>query len=415
MKHFVIIGNGVAAAGCIEGIRSVDQECAITVVSSETHPVYCRPLISYYLQGKTDQERMLYRSKTFYDDNRCFVHYGTAVTQLDAEQHTVTLDNGETMRYDAVCAATGSSPFVPPMPGLETVEKKFSFMTLDDTLALEHAITKDARVLIVGAGLIGLKCAEGLHGKVDRITVCDLAPRILSSILDDTCAGMMQKKLEENGISFLLANSVAEFTGNTAHMKNGETVDFDVLVLAVGVRPNTGLIKDAGGNVGRGITVDVRLRTSLPDVYAAGDCTEMLDISSGKEKIMALMPNAYMQGFAAGKNMAGGNGIFNNAIPMNSIGFFGLHCHTAGTQFPAEEGGMVYEEADSEHIKRLFVHDNHLTGFMFIGHMHRTGIYTALIRNQTPLDTVDFERMRIEPQLAELGAEYRNYVLKGEV
>ena len=359
--------------------------------------------------------RIGYRDPDFYDKNGCFVHYGKRVTALDAAAHTVTLDTGDTMRYDAVCVATGSSPFVSPMEGLENVPQKFPFMTLDDTLALEQAITPESRVLIIGAGLIGLKCAEGLHGRVGSITVCDLAPRVLSSILDDECAAMMQKHLEENGISFLLGNSAKSFAPNLAHMQNGEDVPFDVLVLAVGVRPNTALVKDADGEVGRGIRVNVRLETSLTDVYAAGDCTEMLDISSGKEKIMALLPNAYMQGFTAGKNMAGGTGVFNTAIPMNSIGFFGLHCHTAGTQFSAEEGGTVYEEKDSTHIKRLFVRGNKLTGFMMLGHMHRTGIYTALIRNQTPLDTVDFERLKVTPQLADLNAEYRNHVLKGVV
>jgi len=415
MKHYVIIGNGVAAAGCIEGIRTQDKEGAITVISGEQHPVYCRPLISYYLQGKTDLQKIGYRDADFYEKNGCFVHYGKTVTALDAAAHTVTLHTGDSLRYDAVCVATGSSPFVPPMDGLDTVEKKFSFMTLDDTLALEQAVTTESRVLIIGAGLIGLKCAEGLHGRVQQITVCDLAPRVLSSILDDECAAMMQKHLEENGISFLLGNSAKSFDGNTAHMQNGETVDFDVLVLAVGVRPNTALVKDAGGEIGRGIRVNVKLETSLADVYAAGDCTEMQDISSGREKIMALLPNAYMQGLAAGKNMAGGYGVFNNAIPMNSIGFFGLHCHTAGSQFSAEEGGSVYEEKDSEHIKRLFVRENKLTGFMMIGHMHRTGIYTAMIRNQTPLDTVDFDRLKVEPQLAHLNADYRKSVLKGVV
>jgi NAD(P)H-nitrite reductase large subunit len=298
------------------------------------------------------------------------------------------------------------------MKGLETVEKRFSFMTLDDTFALEKAITPESRVLIIGAGLIGLKCAEGLHGRVKAITVCDLAPRVLSSILDDTCAAMMQKHLEANGISFLLGSSAKEFKGNAALMQNGETVEFDVLVLAVGVRPNTALIRDAGGNVNRGILVDDTCKTSLQDVYAAGDCTEYRDISAGTDKIMALMPNAYMQGHTAGVNMAGGAAVFDNAIPMNSIGFFGLHCHTAGSQ---PEGCEMYEEADGQHIKRLFVKDDKLTGFMLLGHMHRTGIYTALIRNQTPLSSVDFARLRVEPQLAAMGSAYRDHVLKGAV
>ena len=412
MKHYVIIGNGVAAAGCIEGIRSVDAEGSITVISAENHPVYCRPLISYYLEHKTDPERMNYRTPTFYADNGVTVLYGKTAEKIDAKTRQITLNTGETLPYDALCNATGSSPFVPPMKGLETVEKRFSFMTLDDTFALEKAITPESRVLIIGAGLIGLKCAEGLHGRVKAITVCDLAPRVLSSILDDTCAAMMQKHLEANGISFLLGNSAKEFKGNAALMQNGETVEFDALVLAVGVRPNTALIKDAGGNVNRGILVDDTCKTSLQDVYAAGDCTEYRDISAGTDKIMALMPNAYMQGHTAGVNMAGGAAVFDNAIPMNSIGFFGLHCHTAGSQ---PEGCEMYEEADGQHIKRLFVKDDKLTGFMLLGHMHRTGIYTALIRNQTPLSSVDFARLRVEPQLAAMGSAYRDHVLKGAV
>ena len=98
--------------------------------------------------------------------------------------------------------------------------------------------------------------------------------------------------------------------------------------------------------------------------------------------------------------MAGGSAVFDNAIPMNSIGFFGLHCHTAGSQ---PEGCEMYEEADEQHIKRLFIKDDRLTGFMLIGQMHRTGIYTALIRSQTPLSSVDFARLKIEPQLAAMG------------
>ena len=412
MKHYVIIGNGVAAAGCIEGIRSVDTESSITVISAEQHPVYCRPLISYYLEQKTDPERMNYRTPTFYADHGVTVLYGKTAEKIDAGTRQVTLNTGETLPFDALCNATGSAPFVPPMKGLETVREQFTFMTLDDALSLEKAVTPESKVLIIGAGLIGLKCAEGLHDRVREITVCDLAPRVLSSILDETCAAMMQKHLEANGIEFLLGNSAKEFKGNTAIMQNGEKVDFDVLVLAVGVRPNTALIKHAGGDVNRGIRVDAACRTSLPEIYAAGDCTEYRDISADTDKIMALMPNAYMQGHTAGVNMAGGEAVFDQAIPMNSIGFFGLHCHTAGSQ---PEGCEIYEEADEKHIKRLFVKDDKLTGFMLIGHMHRTGIYTALIRNQTPLSTVDFARLKLEPQLAAMGSAYRSKVLKGVV
>ena len=389
MKRYVIVGNGVAAASCVEGIRSVDREGRITVVSEERHGVYCRPLISYYLEGKTDLERMRYHGADFYDRTVSEVMLGRKAVRVREKTREVELDDGSVLPYDALCLATGSSPFVPPFSGLETVPEKYSFMTLDDALALDKAVSEDTRVMIVGAGLIGLKCAEGLSGRVKSITVCDLADRVLSSILDAECAAMMQRRLEDNGIRFLLADSAAEFDGNKAVMKSGITVDFDVLVLAVGVRANTALLREIGGETNRGILVNDRMETSVPGIYAAGDCTEGNDTSSGGKKVLAILPNATMQGYAAGVNMAGGSAVHDKAIPMNSIGFFGLHAMTAGTY-----EGDLYEERTESSLKRLFTKDDLLKGFILIGCNERAGIYTSMIREKTPVSSVDFDVMK---------------------
>ena len=386
MKNYVIVGNGVAAVGCIEGIRSVDTTGKITVVSEENRPAYCRPLISYYLEKKTTLEKMPYRPADFYEKKGCTVVYGEKAEKIDEKAQKVLLSDGKTLDYTSLCVATGSSPFVPPFSGLEKVKNKFSFMTVEDTLALEKALTPEARVLIVGAGLIGLKCAEGIAERVKSITVCDLADRVLSSILDGECAALMQKELETHGIEFLLSDTALSFTENAATMKSGKTVAFDILVLAVGVRANTSLIKEAGGEVNRGILVDTAMKTSLDAVYAAGDCAEGYDASLGARRVLAILPNAYMQGFTAGVNMAGGEAFFDNAIPMNSIGFFGLHAMTAGTY----EGTMVEDKTENS-VKRFFIKDNKLSGFILIGHCERVGIITSLIREKTPLSSVDFD------------------------
>ena len=200
MNQYVIIGNGVAAAGCIEGIRSTDRCGSIVVISQENRPVYCRPLISYCLQGKTDLTRMNYRADDFYETMRCRVLYGERAARIDRGTTTVLLDSGGAVPYTHLCIAAGSSPVLPPVPGLDTVQNRSAFMTIDDMLALQSSVTKESRVLIIGAGLIGLKCAEGLRDRAGEITVCDLADRVLSSILDAECAAVMQARLEENGI-----------------------------------------------------------------------------------------------------------------------------------------------------------------------------------------------------------------------
>lgn len=410
MKQYVIIGNGVAATGCIEGIRSVDKDGKITVVSEENHAVYCRPLISYYLENKTDILRMNYRSNNFYEQTKCEVLYGKKATAIDTSSKNVILDDGTNLPYTTVCAATGSSAFIPPFEGLETVKNKFSFITIDDAVELQKSVTKESKVLIVGAGLIGLKCAEGLRDSVAEITVCDLADRVLSSILDNDCAGIMQKHLEANGIRFMLGDSVDRFKNNTAFMQSGKCIDFDVLVLAVGVRANTTLIEKAGAAVNKGIIVDDYMRTSVTDIYAAGDCTEGNDISLGRKRVLALLPNAYIGGHAAGVNMGGGNEVFDKAIPMNSIGFFGLHAMTAGSY-----DGDIYEEKSDSTLKRLFTRNGYLVGFILIGDVTRAGIYTSLIRERIPLDSINFEMLKKESTSYAFSPEIRRKKFGGVV
>ena len=263
-----------------------------------------------------------------------------------------------------------------------------------------------ADVLIIGAGLIGLKCAEGIKERVKSITVVDLADRVLPSILDETGSAIVKDFLEKQGIEFHLGDTATKFAGTTATLKSGLTVDFDVLVIAVGVRPNTSLVKDAGGEVRRGIAADDTGKTTLPDVYAAGDCAESFDISAGVNRVLALLPNAYMQGNTAGINMAGGKASFDRAIPMNAIGFMGLHIITAGTY-----DGETYVHRDGENYKILFYKDDVLKGYILIGDVARAGIYTALIRNRTPLSSIDFKLICEKPQLMAFTARTRRDLL----
>ena len=415
MKRYVIVGNSIAAAGCIEGIRTVDKDTPITVISAEKHPVYCRPLISYYLEGKTDLTKINYRSEDFYRNNGCEVIYGETVDKIDSSAQTVLLSSEQEISYSELLVATGSSPFTPPFDGIESVEQKFSFMTLDDTLSLEKELFDTARVLIIGAGLIGLKCAEGLKDRVGKITVCDLAQNVLSSILDGDTAPTVQAHLEKNGVEFLMGDSVKSFDRKVAVMQSGKQVEFDILVTAVGVRPNVSLISDIGGEVNRGISVNTRMQTSIPHIYAAGDCSEGYDLSVDKSRVLALLPNAYMGGFTAGVNMAGGEKEFSDAIPMNSIGFMGLHIMTAGNYVTEKDGGRVYTTQAADGIKKFFVKDNELKGYILVGDILGGGIYTSLIREKTPLDTLDFDLIIKNASIFAFSGEKRRKILGGVV
>ena len=390
--QYVIIGNSTAATFAIEGIRAVDKAGSITVISDETRPAYGRPLISYYLYGRIKLENTDYRSASFYTDNGVALKYGVRAEKIDPKKKTVAVSDGSTIGYDKLLVATGSSPLVPPADGLDTV-KYHTFMTMDAALALEKELSPEKRVLVVGAGLIGLKCVEGILDRVGSVTVVDLAARILPSILDEEGSAIVQERLEARGVNFVLGDCAVRYAPGLATLRSGREVPFDILVIAAGVRPNVSLVREAGGEVNRGIVVNDRQETTIPDVYAAGDNCESYDICSGTRRILALLPNAAFQGETAGRNMAGGDAAFDKAAPFNALGLFDTHIATAGVY-----EGEAYTDL-SEGYKKLFVKDNKLVGFILIDCIGRAGIYTSLIREQTPLTTVDFELLKKNPAL----------------
>jgi NAD(P)H-nitrite reductase large subunit len=433
-KSYVIIGNSAAAIGCVEGIRQIDAKSPITIIASEPHHTYSRPLISYLLQGRTTEGLMRYRDEDFYAKHNCCIQTGATVAKIDAKAKQVELTGGEKIPYDKLLVATGSRPFVPPMDGLDKIDY-YTFMTLDSARELEKVITKQSRVLIIGGGLIGMKCAEGIAERAGHVTVVEMMPRVLPTVLDEEGAAIIQKQMELHDIRFILGDSVKTFTPNTTGgdekprggtaLLNGtpngtDTVGFDILIAAVGVRPNTQLVSDAGGLVEKGIVVDARCATTLPDVFAAGDCTESEDISFGKRRILALLPNAYMQGETAGINMAGGEKVFDTAFPVNAAGFFDLHLVTAGsytgeallTEFAGQTSFVPTKDSP---YRKFFIENDLLKGFIIIGDTSRAGIYTALIRDKTPLSSIDFERIKTAPQLMAFSKAKRAEILSGGV
>ncbi|MDR1805292.1 MAG: FAD-dependent oxidoreductase [Clostridium sp.] len=406
--RIVIVGNSTAAIGAVEGIRSADKKAEITIIASEREHSYSRPLISYLLEGKTDLERMKYRPNSFYADNNVSTMLGRSVTAVNAAEHFVELADGERLQYDRLLWAAGSRPFIPPIEGLEQAGY-FTFQSLEDAQRLSDALTPQSRVLIVGAGLIGLKCAEGIYSRVGGITVAEFAPRILPSILDEDGAAIVQKHLEAKGLKFYLSNAVKSVDGKAASLADGTVLEYDTLVIASGVKPNVEQLSAAGAKTARGILTDDCGRTSLPDIYAAGDCTESTDLTDGESRILAILPNAYIQGRTAGKAMVGVSEPFSEAMPVNSIGVFGLHIGTVGM---AKGESIVVNNGD---YRRFFLADNRLTGFILVGDIKRAGIYTALVRSKVPLDKMNLELLAQKPQLALFGAAERDRMLNGEV
>jgi NAD(P)H-nitrite reductase large subunit len=253
-------------------------------------------------------------------------------------------------------------------------------MSLADARALQDVLFAEARVFIVGAGLIGLKCAEGIAGKVGQIIVADMADRVLPSVLGRRRLKIVQDHLEAQGIQFYLSNSVKSFSENTAVLADGQTVGFDIVVFAVGVRPNSKLVKDAGGDVARGIVTDETCRTTLPDVWAAATARKATTSASTATACWRFCQRVHA-GRMRGRQHGRRRKTYDNALPMNALSLFGLHTITCGS-YDGDEECITKDEGN---YKRLIVRKNRLVGYILIGAVERAGhLYGAYPRADRP-------------------------------
>ena len=385
---YLIIGNSAAGVTAAEQIRALDEAASVAIVSREPHPAYGRPLISYLIEGKTTLDAIGLKAPGFYEEQRIDALLGPdyEVVELRPEAHEAVLADGSVLSYGSCLLATGSIPFVPPIEGLDGKDNVYGFMTLDDALALwdearaaaerAHAEGRLARAIVIGAGLIGLKAAEALSHQVDEVLVLELAPRILPAVLDAEGAAVLQGILADHGILCRPGVSVERILGDGARaegavLTDGASVDCDLVVTAVGVRPNTALAAAAGAAQGRGLVCDDRLRTSLPDVYAAGDVVQVTDVLDGSERPLALWPNE-------------------GSFAVNAVDFFDASLLTAGIINPAEDSGCVVEvAAEGDRYAKFVRRDGCLVGYILLNRPANAGIYTALIEQRVPLDTLD--------------------------
>lgn len=405
---YLIIGNSAAGVTAAEYIRATDSEGSILIISKEPYPVYGRPLISYLIEGKTTEEEIGFKDPGFYESNAFDTLLGGdyEATSLDAAAHSVTLKNGDTVTYGKCLVATGSVAFTPPIKGLDGKENVFTFLSLDDAkdawkaalAATEKARSEQrkSRLVVIGAGLIGLKAAEALSGHVDDVVVLELAPRILPAILDDQGAAILTRQLAERGITCMPGISAEEMFGEGARitgakLTNGDEIVCDLVIAAVGVRPNTTLAAEAGAQQGRGLVCGEDLQTTLPDVYAAGDVTEVTDLLDGSKHPLALWPNALRQGKVAGQFMAASPQAepFRGNFAVNAVDFFDISLLTGGVINPPEGGGYeVDEKVDGKAYARFITKDDRLMGYILLNRPVNAGIYTEIIERGMPLSSL---------------------------
>ncbi len=399
--RYVIVGNGVASLGAMEGIRDRDSEGEIYVFSREEFPTYGRPLISYYLSGKVPENRMWMRPEEFYANRDVQLRLGTEINKVDPSKNTLFLEDGSQIDYDRLLLATGGEPIFPPIEGSEGPDV-YTFISLADAHQMKNAVQDTRRAVVIGGGLIGLKAAEALYDCGLEVSIVELAPRILSAAFDDEAGNIVTSRLQDLGFNIHCSTTVEKIKRGSdrrikgVFLQDGSFLETDMVVMAIGVNPQRELAEHAGLEVNRGIVVNDQLQTSSDNVFAAGDVAEGGDLLWGDHRITPIWPDAYSQGIWAGRNMAGAGLSFSGSLAMNSIGFYGLSTVSIGIVNPPEDDGFEIRtelDAERQNYRKLVFRADKLVGCVLLGDISAAGRYNAFIRFQIPLDAKDKDRL----------------------
>jgi nitrite reductase (NADH) large subunit len=403
-QQLVVVGNGLAGVACVEQILKRTKDFEITIFGDEPHVNYNRILLSLVLAGERSPEDIILNDLNWYQSNGIRTRLGVRVTCIDRERRVVVDEGGGQTKYDKLILATGSSAFIPPIPGVDKANVHV-FRTLDDTAELLAKARPGLRAAIIGGGLLGLEAARGLQVRGCEVTVVHLPPTLMERQLDATGGEYLKRKIEALGIRVMLPRQTAAVLGNGRveglRFANGEELDADLVVIAVGIRPNADLAREAGLAVGRGIVVNDFLETSDPNIFAVGECTEH------RGQTFGLVAPLFEQGRVLAAALTGGRSqTFTGAVPAAKLKIMGLDLFSAGSIDDSEPGveALRYEDPALGIYKKVLLKDGALHGVILVGDVEDEQTYTDWLRNKTDLTAmrrqVLFPPRDLDPGLA---------------
>ncbi|MGJ9383872.1 nitrite reductase large subunit NirB [Salipaludibacillus sp. CF4.18] len=367
MKKLVMIGNGMAGVRSIKEILKRDpQKYEITIIGDEPHPNYNRIMLSNVLQGKTVLNEIIINDLSWYEENKITLLTGERVVTIDRTEKIIKTDKGNVVSYDELILATGSDSFILPLPGKD-LEGVIGFRTIEDTeKMIEFARTKK-KAVVIGGGLLGLEAAKGLIDRGMEVYVVHLLPTLMEQQLDAPAARMLKKDLEKQGMKFKMEKQTVEILGNACvdgiRFKDEEELACDLVVMAVGIRPNVSLAKESGLEVKRAIVVDDHMRTTDPSIYAVGECAEHQGIAYG------LVAPLYEQGRALADQLTGIQGTgYHGTILSTQLKVAGCDLFSGGKiQEDDDTDAIVVQDAVARVYKKILVTNNKVVGIVLYG------------------------------------------------
>lgn len=389
---YVIIGASAAGINAAKTLRELDKSSKIVIISKDTS-VYSRCMLHHVISGHRNLEKITFEDEDFFSKNNIKWVKGIEVIDIAADKKEIILGNNTVEKYDKLLIATGASSFIPPVKNLREAKGVYSLRDYDDVLNIEEGIKDSKRAVILGAGLVGIDAAIGLMERGLKLSIVEMGDRILPLQLDKKGADRYQKLFKDKGIdiytSVRLEEVILRKDGfvDKVKLSDGTSIECDMIVVAAGVRPNVGFIKNEQIKIDKGIVIDKNCRTSAADIYAAGDVTFTAPI----------WPIAVKQGSAAAYNMYGKEKLFDDTFALrNSMNFLGLESVSLGMVEP-KLNRYTIDIIETEDVYKKIIHkDGIVYGAILIGDINYCGVLHQLIKHKINISNIDKNIFKID-------------------
>ncbi len=365
MSRYMIVGCGVASNAAAETIRKLDPESDIRMFTRESHFYYYRPALPEYLAGEKTLKAVTLHDGAWYEKNRIEVRLSTEIVDVRPAEKTATASDGKTYAYDRLLLATGSHAVVPKMPGSD-LEGVFTLHTAADAEAMIHWAGKAKSLVVIGGGILGIEAGNGLRKRGLQVTVVGRNRRLLPKQMDPAGAIFLQSCLERMGFAFHLGvtpREIVHLNGRLdVRLENGQALPTDMVLLSAGTEPDLKLPRQIGLAIGKAVQVDDRLRTSIDDIYAAGDLIEH------RGKYYGIWPAAMAQGRAAGANMAGRETIYGGTLQSHRLKVAGIDLVCMGNIDADGVCECLVRSNDEKCLyRKLIIENQTITGAILLG------------------------------------------------
>lgn len=390
MAHHVILGAGPAGVIAAETLRKHAPADRITLVGDEPEVPYSRMAIPYLLIGNIGESGTYLRKAPQHFADLRIEQVRARATVVDVVNRLVQLDNGQSLAFDTLLIATGSTPVRPPIDGMD-LPGVHSCWTLADARAIQALAAPGARVLQMGAGFIGCIIMEALAARDVQLSVVEMGDRMVPRMMGPVAGGMIRQWCESKGVQVFTSTRVQAITQGSGaalsvSLSNGQTVSADLVISATGVRPSIGYLEGSGIQCLQGVLTDEHLQTNVPGIYAAGDCAEAFDKVSGTTVVSAIQPNAAEQARVAALNMAGQRTELKGVTQINVLDTLGLISTSFGNWQGVPDGEHVEltDAARFRHLSLQFQGDV-MVGCNSVGWTEHVGAMRGLVEGQVHL------------------------------